>query len=263
MVGRIHALRPRVTAVVHADTSTGVLQPLADIGHACRETGSLFVVDTVLSIGGCEVSVDEWHIDAAVGGLQKCLGGPPGLALLTCSDALRQRMVPGQSAYLDLTRLTDEWSRRPTPGSAEFSIPMLLAAREALRLVLEEGLDARWARHANASRALRAGLEAMGLELFGDPRASVPMITLVRVPDGIDEAGVRQQLLDLHGIEIMAAFGRLRGRVWRIGTMGTNAALPSVLALLAGLEAVLATRGRRLPRGAAVDQALAISRQPL
>lgn len=134
---------------------------------------------------------------------------------------------------------------------------MLLAAREALRIVVDEGLDARWARHRQASDALRAGLEAIGLELFGDRAHKVPMITLVRVPDGIDEAGVRAQLLEQHGIEIMAAFGPLRGRVWRIGTMGTNARLASVLNVLAALEAVLAARGLRLPRGAGVDAALA------
>jgi (S)-ureidoglycine-glyoxylate aminotransferase len=137
---------------------------------------------------------------------------------------------------------------------------MLLAAREALRIVVDEGLEARWDRHRQASRSLRAGLEAMGLELFGDRAHGVPMITLVRVPHGVDEAGVREQLLRDHGIEIMAAFGPLRGRVWRIGTMGTNARLPSVLAVLSGLEAVLAASGYRLPRGAGTDAALAAYR---
>ena len=132
---------------------------------------------------------------------------------------------------------------------------MLYALREALRMVDEEGLQARWQRHARASQALRAGLEAMGLALFGDPQARVPMVTLVRVPDGVDEAAVRGQLLDEHGVEIMAAFGPLRGLVWRIGTMGTNAAPPSVLHVLAALEAVLASRGQSLPRGAGVDAA--------
>ena len=124
-------------------------------------------------------------------------------------------------------------------------------------MVVDEGLVARWERHRRASCALRAGLEAMGLELFGDRDSSVPMITLIRVPDGVDEAGVREQLLREHGIEIMAAFGPLRGRVWRVGTMGTNARLASVLAALSALEAVLASRGFRLSRGAAVDAAVA------
>ena len=148
----------------------------------------------------------------------------------------------------------------PTAHAQSMSMSMLFAAREALRMVLDEGLTARWERHRRVSRALRAGLEAMGLELFGDEASRVPMITLVQVPDGIDEAGVREQLLLQHGIEIMAAFGPLRGRVWRIGTMGTNARLPSVLAVLGGLDAVLASRGWRFERGAGLDAALAASK---
>jgi (S)-ureidoglycine-glyoxylate aminotransferase len=132
---------------------------------------------------------------------------------------------------------------------------MLMAARESLRIVCDEGLAERWARHARASQALRVGIDAMGLQRFGDARHQVPMITLVEVPEGVDEAGVRAQLLEEHGVEIMAAFGPLRGRVWRIGTMGTNACLPSVLAALAAFEAALASRGVPLDRGAAVDAA--------
>lgn len=256
MVRRIRTNPPKLVAIVHADTSTGILQPLAALGAACRETGALLLADCVLSIGGCEVNVDGWLLDAAVGGLQKCLGGPPGLALVTFSarahEVLRARRTPVQSAYLDLARLA---AMRQAGEVDELSTTMLLAAREALRIVLEEGLEARWVRHARASRALRAGLEAMGLEQFVMSEASVPMITLVEVPDGVDESSVREQLLVEHGIEIMAAFGPLRGRVWRIGTMGTNARLSSILAVLAGLEAVLASRGFRMERGAAVDAA--------
>jgi aspartate aminotransferase-like enzyme len=246
MVERIHDKPPKLVAIVHADTSTGIVQPLADIGEACRETGALLLADCVLSIGGCEVDVDAWGIDAAVGGLQKCLGGPPGLALVSLSPralaALSARHTRPRSAYLDL-------------NAQAASTTMLVAAREALRMVLEEGLAPRWERHRKASRALRAGLHAVGLELFLTSDTAVPVITLVRVPSGVDEAGVRQQLLVDHDIEIMAAFGPLRGRVWRIGTMGTNACLPSVLAVLAGLEAVLASQGFPVPRGAGVDAA--------
>ena len=232
MAVAIRTNRPKLAAIVHADTSTGILQPIARIGEACRESGTLLLVDAVLSIGGCDVNADAFKADAVVGGLQKCLGGPPGMALLTCSERLLtlQRKTRPHSAYLDLTRLI---------GTHELATPMLYAAREALRLVLDEGLEARWQRHREASATLRAGIKAMGLKLFGDPEHSVPMITLVTVPEGIDEAGVRQQLLEDHGVEIMAAFGSLRGRVWRFGTMGTNGRLPSVLALLSALEAVL------------------------
>jgi (S)-ureidoglycine-glyoxylate aminotransferase len=252
LAARIRLRPPRLVAIVQADTSTGVLQPLEPVGAACQATETPLLVDAVLSLGGCEVNAARWHVDAGVAGLQKCLGGPPGLALLALSPNAQARLRPRpDTAYLDLARISADWT---TPG-AEASIPMLLAAREALRIVLDEGLEARWQRHLRASQALRAGIDAMGLQRFGDPLHQVPMITLVNVPDGIDEAGVRQQLLVEHGIEIMAAFGPLRGRVWRIGTMGTNACLPSVLAVLAGLEAVLASRGFCLQRGAGVDAA--------
>jgi (S)-ureidoglycine-glyoxylate aminotransferase len=258
MVARIRRAQPKLVAIVHADTSTGILQPLEAIGQACRDAGALFVVDAVLSLGGCEVAVDAWQVDAAVGGLQKCLGGPPGLALITCSTRFREGCGRSDSAYLDLESLEGWWVRRQGLESAAMSTSMLLAAREALRIVVDEGLSKRWERHQQASRAMRAGLEAMGLEVFGDRANSVPMITLVGVPDGVDESGVRAQLLHEHGIEIMAAFGPLRGRVWRIGAMGTNARRPSVAAALSALEAVLASRGFRLNRGAAVDAALAV-----
>ena len=258
MAARIRRDPPSLAAIVHADTSTGILQPLGEIGTVCRDTGTLLVVDAVLSLGGCQVELDGWGLDAAIGGLQKCLGGPPGLALVAYSariqNALGTRRAKPHSVYLDLGRLAAD---RAPPQPAEIPTPMLFAAREALRLIVHEGLEARWARHRRAGVALRAGLQAMGLELFGNAAHAAPMISLVRVPDGIDEAAVREQLLRQHGIEIMAAFGPLRGRVWRVGTMGTNACLPSVLGVLAGLEAVLASRGFRILRGSGVDAALA------
>jgi (S)-ureidoglycine-glyoxylate aminotransferase len=247
---------PKLAAIVHADTSTGILQPLERIGEACRQTGTLLLVDVVLSIGGTDVSTDAFCIDVAVGGLQKCLGGPPGLALLALSSTAKRKLQerPG-SMYLDLNRLLQSHSEHPTP--------MLFAAYEALGMVLEEGLEQRWQRHRWASTVLRAGIDAMELTRFGNEQHSVPMITLVNVPEGIDDGEVRAQLLQDHGIEIMAAFGALRGRVLRIGTMGTNACLPSVLAVLAGLEAVLASRGLKLRRGAGVDAAVEASRRRL
>jgi (S)-ureidoglycine---glyoxylate transaminase len=267
MVNRVRHTQPRLVAIVHADTSTGILQPLAAIGQACRESGALFLVDAVLSLGGCEVDVESWQIDVCVAGLQKCLGGPPGQALVTMSErargAVAGRERPSASAYLDLAALDATWRGRRHSEAAAVAMPMLFAAREALHMVADEGLAARWQRHAQASAALRAGLEAMGLELFAERQQRVPMITLVRVPPGIDEAGVRMQLLDEHGIEIMAAFGPLRGQVWRIGTMGTNACSPSVLSVLGGLDAVLASRGFKLPRGAGVDAALRTWRSEL
>src|SRR5262249_2806729 len=157
----IRAQPPRLAAIVHADTSTGILQSLEPIGAACRETGALLLVDCVLSIGGCDVDVDGWSIDIAVGGLQKWLGGPPGPALVTLSQraqaVMASRRTAIQSGYLDLTRIA---------ATTEASSSMLQAAREALRIVLDEGLPERWQRHRRASQALRAGLDAMGLERF-------------------------------------------------------------------------------------------------
>lgn len=260
MAARVRATRPKVVAIVHADTSTGVVQPLDEIGAACREVGAVFVVDCVLSAGGELVAADDWNIDVAIAGLQKCMGGPPGLALVTVSRraqaAIAARSRPVDSPYLNLREHISAWLRPDADRARGWPLPMLAAAREALGIVLDEGLEPRFARHRQASAALRAGLSAMGLELFTRPEHRVPMITLVRVPEGLDEAGVRAQLLDQHGIEIMAAFGPLRGKVWRIGAMGANATLPNVLAVLSGLEAVLASRGQRLDRGAAVDAAL-------
>ncbi len=252
MIQAIRAHRPKLAAIVHADTSTGIVQPLEDIGRACAESGTVLVVDAVLSIGGCEVNVDGWRIDAAIGGLQKCIGGPPGLAPTVLSsralDAMRARKSRPRSRYLDLPRLLDASDEVPTP--------MIYALAEALKAIADEGLRNRWQRHLDASRHLRAGLLAMGVLLFADQQHRVPMITLVQVPDGLDEAEVRQQLLEQHGVEIMAAFGPLRGKVWRIGTMGVNASLPSVLQVLGALGTVLAARGVRVNRGAAVDAAL-------
>jgi (S)-ureidoglycine---glyoxylate transaminase len=246
--------RPKLAALVHADTSTGIVQPLREIGRACQESETVFLVDAVLSVGGCEINMDAWGIDAVVGGMQKCLGGPPGLAPLAYSDrAAASFSSKPHSAYLDVRRVADTW-HNPQPET-ELPTPMLLALREALRIIDEEGLEARWQRHARAGRAVRAGLDAMGLQRFGDPAHAAPMITLVRVPDGIGDLDVRQQLLEQHGVEIMAAFGPLRGQVWRIGTMGTNAALASVLHVLASLDAVLNAQGFATPRGAGVDAA--------
>jgi (S)-ureidoglycine---glyoxylate transaminase len=256
-IAKLKNIRPRLAAIVHADTSTGIVQPLEEIGRACREQDTLFVVDAVLSIGGCELDTDGWCLDLVGGGLQKCLGGPPGLAPMVCSQQahtiLKHRRTPPDSAYLNLGRAIQAWQDRPPEHVP--ATPMLYALAEALAMVQAEGLKARWHRHHRAGAALKAGLQAMGLQLFGDERHRAPMIALVEVPDGVSEPGVRQQLLEDHGIEIMAAFGPLRGRVWRIGTMGANARVECVLAVLSALETVLASRGVDLEPGAGVTAA--------
>jgi (S)-ureidoglycine---glyoxylate transaminase len=259
LIADLRRERTKLVAIVHADTSTGILQPLEEIARACREHGALLVVDAVLSLGGCELSVDSWGIDACVGGLQKCLGGPSGMAPITYNErveaALEGRRRPPRTNYLDLLQLREYWGpERLNHHTAPTS--MVYALREALRIVDDEGLEPRWERHRRVNEALVAGLEAMGLELFGDRRHKAPMITLVRVPEGVDEMGVRRRLLDEYGIEIMAAFGRLLGKVWRIGLMGYNARLENVLTVLGALEQVLAGHGFDAPPRAGVRAAL-------
>ena len=264
IVGRLRDRGAKLVAIVHADTSTGIAQPLDEIGAVCREHDALLVVDAVLSLGGCLVETDAWNVDVSVSGLQKCLGGPSGMAPLTynarAEAAMQARRAAPATNYLDLLQLQAYWGPdRLNHHTAPTS--MVYALREALRIVEEEGLEARWERHRRANEALVAGLEAMGLTLFGDRRYKAPMITLVNVPDGVDEAGVRQQLLDEHGIEIMAAFGALFGRVWRIGLMGYNARVENALKVLAALEDVLHSRGVDLPPRAGVEAARAHARQ--
>jgi (S)-ureidoglycine---glyoxylate transaminase len=260
VVRRLRAGNTKLVAIVHADTSTGIVQPLAEIGAACREYDALLVVDAVLSLGGCRVETDAWNVDVSISGLQKCLGGPSGMAPLTYNERAEAAMQARRSApatnYLDLLQLQAYWGAdRLNHHTAPTS--MVYALREALRIVDEEGLEPRWERHRVANAALVAGLEAMGLSLHGDRRYKAPMIALVTVPDGIDEAGVRQQLLEEHGIEIMAAFGVLNGKVWRIGLMGYNARLENAIKVLAALESVLHSRGFDTPPRAGVQAARA------
>jgi (S)-ureidoglycine-glyoxylate aminotransferase len=254
--------RTKLVALIHGETSTGVLQPLAEIAALAHQYGALLLADAVVTLGGCEVAVDRWGLDIAVAATQKCLSCPSGLAPLTYNErvaailAARQSKV--RSNYLDLTQLASYWS------AARFNhhtapTAMVYGLREALRAVQSEGLERRFARHRLHGEALRAGMEAMGLQLFGQEPAAhrLPMLTPVLVPDGIDEARVRQRLLEDFGVEIGAAFGPLQGRVWRIGTLGYSAARQNVLIGLAALEAVLRQEGWQAASGAGVDAALA------
>jgi aspartate aminotransferase-like enzyme len=239
-----------------------VLQPLEDIARLAREHDAVLLADVVVTLGGCEVAVDRWGVDVAVAGTQKCLSCPSGLAPLTynarAAAVLERRASRVRSNYLDLTQVAAYWSpARFNHHTAPTA--MVYGLREALRAVHEEGLDARFARHRLHGDALRAGLQALGLALFGDEPAArrLPFITPVVVPDGVDELRVRRQLVEEFGIEIGAAFGQLQGRVWRIGTMGYAAARPNVLLCLAALESALRAEGWRAPAGAGVDAARA------
>jgi (S)-ureidoglycine---glyoxylate transaminase len=260
--GALRAGRTKLVAVVHGETSTGTLQPLADIARVAHEHGALLVADCVVTLGGCEVAVDRWDVDVAIAGSQKCLSCPSGLAPITynarADGVIRARRSKVRSNYLDLGQLADYWS------SARFNhhtapTAMVYGLREALRAVHAEGLEARFARHRLHGDALRAGLAALGLTLFGkEPREHrLPFLTPVVVPDGVDELRVRRRLVEDFGVEIGAAFGPLQGKIWRIGTMGYSAQRQFVLLCLAALESVLRREGHRAAAGAGVDAALA------
>ncbi len=252
--------RVKIVAMVHGETSTGMWQPLEDIGRICRAREALLVVDAVVTLGGVPVEADAWHQDVCTAGTQKCVGCPSGMAPITYNDRAEKAMAARRSAvvsnYLDLTQLQRYWSPERL-NHHTLPTSMTYALREALRLIVEEGLEARFRRHRRVGDALKAGLEAMGLELFGDPAHRLPMITALKIPAGVEDEPARVQLLEEFGIEIATSFGPLRGRIWRIGTMGYNAELKTVLAVLNGLEHVLRSRGVSIPRSAGVEAARA------
>ena len=235
--------------VVHAETSTGVVNPVREVAAAAHRRGSVAVVDAVCSFAGAPLETDAWELDVVVAGTQKCLGCPSGLGPVTYSDAVAARMArrrsPIRSNYLDLTQIDRYWSpERLNHHTAPTS--MVYGLREALGIVLEEGLDARIARHRGAGAAMAAGLAALGLELYGQPPGpgKMPMLAPVRIPDGVDDAAFRSRLLETHGVEIMGAFGPLAGRIWRIGTMAGNARPAAVARTLEALASALGTHAR-------------------
>jgi alanine-glyoxylate transaminase / serine-glyoxylate transaminase / serine-pyruvate transaminase len=245
----------KAVALVHAETSTGAEQPLPEIAAICREAGALFIVDAVTSLAGLPLEVDGWGIDACYSGTQKCLSCPPGLAPVTLSpraiEALRRRKTPCRSWYLDFALIADYWEETKRAYHHTAPISMLYALHEALRLVEEEGLEARFARHRLHSRALLAGLAELGLLPFAQEGHRLASLNCVTVPAGIEEAAVRTELLQRFRIEIGGGLGALKGRVWRIGLMGESAAKLPVLALLEALETIFHERGWRPGRGAA------------
>jgi (S)-ureidoglycine-glyoxylate aminotransferase len=247
--------------VVHAETSTGVMNPVRELAAAAHRQGAVVIVDAVCSFAGAPLETDAWELDVVVAGTQKCLGCPSGLGPVTYSDAIAARMAqrrsPIRSNYLDLTQIDRYWSpERLNHHTAPTT--MVYGLREGLGIVLEEGVDARIARHRGAGAAMAAGLLALGLELYGQPPGpgKMPMLAPVRVPDGVDDAAFRARLLEAHGVEIMGAFGSLAGRIWRIGTMAGNARPAAVSRTLGALADVLGPPAREALRDAlaAADQ---------
>ena len=235
--------KPKAVAIVHAETSTGALQPMDGLGEIARRHDALLVVDCVTSLGGVPVEIDGWGADAAYSGSQKCLGCPSGMAPVTVGPRARGVMAarsrPAHAWYLDLDLLERYWGGAHAYHHT-ISSTLVYALREGLRLVAEEGLEARWERHQANAEMLWDGLEAMGLALHvPDPARRIPSLTTVRVPDGVDEAQVRGRLRDEYGIEIGAGLGPLKGKVWRIGLMGHGSQKANVILLLAALVDLL------------------------
>jgi alanine-glyoxylate transaminase/serine-glyoxylate transaminase/serine-pyruvate transaminase len=244
-----------IVAMVHAETSGGTLQPVREIAEVVHRRGALLVLDAVTSLGGLPVEVDAWGVDACYSCSQKCLGCPPGLAPITLSsravDRLHARSRKVQDWYLDLTLLEKYWGdQRMYHHTAPIS--MNYAFYEALRIVHEEGLVARFARHQRNARALWAGLEAMGIELLVPAEHRLPTVSAVSIPEGVPDGRVRGRLLKEFDIEIGGGLGQLRGKVWRVGLMGYSSSGQNVLQFLGALERVLRDEGYSLSPGAGI-----------
>ena len=277
----IRAHQPRFVALVHGDTSTTMAQPLEEIGPLCREAGTVVYVDATATLGGMTIEVDKWCLDAVTAGLQKCLSGPPGCSPLTINDRVaeivnaRKHIEAGirsgdvsdagglivQSNYFELGMLMDYWSSKRLNHHTE-ATSMRYAAHTCAQEVLREGLEAGFTRHRIASQALRAGLTAMSLKLFGNERYRMDNVTGVLIPNALgDGEQVRTQLLEDFGLEIGTSFGPLRGKIWRIGTMGYVCHKANILRCLSALEIVMRRNGFVAPPGAGVDAAYKVYKQ--
>ena len=253
----------KVVALVHGETSTGVMQSgIAEIAKVCHAHGALLLVDTVASLGGTDFQTDAWDVDVVYGGSQKCLGVPPGLAPITfgkrAEEALAKRKQKVQSWYLDMTLLRDYWNEKRVYHHTG-PINMTYAMHAGLSLIAEEGLDQRVARHAKMAGALHTGLEAMGIGLFVKNAADrCPTVTTVMIPEGADDVAVRKTLLEQHNIEIGGGLGDLKGKAWRVGLMGEGARPNLVLLCLAALGGILRKQGCKIESGKGVEAAAAV-----
>jgi len=250
----------KFVGLAHGETSSGVVQRIEDYRKVADELGALLVVDTVASLAGIPLNVDEQRIDICFSGSQKAISAPPGMAPITvgprAEEAMHARKEPVRSWYFDLTTAMNYWGKdrlyHHTPP-----ITLIYAMREALRAVLEEGLEARWERHRENQQALIAGVEAMGLELLvSNPADRLVTVTAINIPSGLEDGKVRKQLLDEFDIEIAGGLGPLKGKIWRVGLMGYSCQKPNVLTFLAAFEKTLLDQGFRLPAGAGVAAAI-------
>ncbi|HEY4710718.1 MAG TPA: alanine--glyoxylate aminotransferase family protein [Candidatus Acidoferrales bacterium] len=250
----------KFVGLAHGETSSGIIQRIEDYRKVADELGALLVVDTVATLAGVPLNVDEQGIDICFSGSQKAISAPPGMAPITVNARMEQvmqaRKEPVRSWYFDLTSAMNYWGKdrlyHHTPP-----ITLIYAMREALRSVVEEGLEARWERHARNQQALIAGVEAMGLELFVSKAADrLVTVTAINIPDGIEDGRVRRQLLDEFNIEIAGGLGPIKGKIWRVGLMGYSCQETNILLFLGSFEKTLQDQGFRLPAGAGVAAAI-------
>jgi len=248
----------KAVGVVHAETSTGVISDMKEIVDVIHESGALAIVDAVTSLGGHEVRMDDWGMDVCYSATQKCLGAPPGLAPISLSDAamevVSKRPTKVQSFYFNLKDLESYWNQTRAYHHTS-PINMTYALREALRMMMEEGQENRIQRHARVAAGLRAGAEALGLDLLAEDGHRLNPLTTVSVPDGIEDAKVRRALLNEHDIEIGGGLGEFAGKAWRIGLMGESARERNVFALLSALETILHKEGYEVAFGASLSAA--------
>ncbi len=256
---------PRVVTVVQAETSTGILQPVEEIIQLAHDRGALVVVDAVTSLAGCPLYTDDWDCDVVFSGTQKCIGAPPGLSPITFSpramDRIRERKVPVQSWYFDMSLVETYWGDTGGGGRAyHYTAPSnaLFGLHEALRMTLIEGVENRWARHEMHSRALMGGLQALGLEPFAEEGFRLWQINSVKVPEGMDDQVLRTRLLREYNIEIGAGLGPIKGQVWRVGVMGYSANRSNVLLLLSAMEDILGSMKHPFESGAATEAATSV-----
>lgn len=239
----LESCSPKLVAIVHAETSTGALQPLEEISRITHDTGALFLVDTVTSLGGTDVRVGDWEIDAVYSGTQKCLSVPPGLSPVSFSpralESMDRRKTRVQSWYLDISLIRKYWGGEKRVYHHTAPISMAYALYEGLRLIFEEGLEERFARHQRNHQLLRDGLESMGFQFLIDPYYRLPMLNAVKIPEGVDDTGVRGKLLNQFNIEIGAGLGDFAGKIWRIGLMGQSSSENHVNMLLAALKHII------------------------
>ena len=239
----LNKVSPTLLALVHAETSTGALQPLEEIGKLVKESGSLFVVDTVTSYCGVDVKVDEWGIDAVYSGTQKCLSAPPGLSPVSFSPAaveiIMNRKTKVQSWFLDVSMVINYWAGQKRAYHHTAPISAIYGLYEAYRIVIEEGLEARFRRHQRNHELLYTSLASLGLEFMVDPEIRLPMLNAVRIPEGVDDAKLRSRLLHEYNIEIGGGLGEFAGKVWRIGLMGEGSNVNHVHLLTSALKELL------------------------